>query len=196
MIGKLLVGLAISSFSISCAAQVAPAATTHAPLSTSAGLGMSYWSGDWNGGIYRWGPSAFGTVTIWHDLSLIVDGHSMIVGGTPRFSNYKYFAGAGGLVLTTDYYGRFQPLFKGEIGYASLSHPPNGSGRLHQTGQIYSFGAGVEYHTLGKWWTRVEYTYDFFPNFHSAVTGQDHSLNPRGFTFGETYRFGPTGDQF
>ena len=85
---------------------------------------MNYWSGDWGAGdINRWGPSAWGTVTIWHDLSLIGEGHSMVLGGNRGASNYKYFAGGGGLIYTSDYFGRFQPFFKGEAGMASLTHP-------------------------------------------------------------------------
>ncbi|MGC1421285.1 MAG: outer membrane beta-barrel protein [Terracidiphilus sp.] len=192
---KLLVAIAVSLVSVSCAAQVAPAVYTHPPLSTSLGVGMNYWSGDWGSGdINRWGPSAWATVTIWHDLSLIAEGHSMIVGGNT--SNYKYFTGGGGLIYTSDYWGRFQPFFKGEAGYASLSHPPNASGHLHDTRNIWTVGAGVEYHTYKHLWTRVEYSYDFFPNFHSSVTGQNNTLNPRGFTFGETYRFGAAGTRY
>ena len=197
MVAKLLVGFAVSLVSVSCAAQVAPSTTTHPPLATSVGVGMNYWSGDWGrGDINRWGPQAWATVTIWHDLSIIVEGHSMIIGGNQLASNYKYFTGGGGVVYTSDYWGRFQPLLKAEAGYASLSHPSNFSGHLHDTRNIWTLGGGVEYHTAGHFWTRVEYSYDFFPNFHSSVTNQYHTLNPRGFTFGETYRFGPSGSRY
>lgn len=196
MITKLLVGIAISVVSVSCAAQVVPAAS-HPPLSTSLGVGINYWSGDWGAGdINRLGPSAWGTVTIWHDLSVIAEGHSMAAGGNSLASNYKYFAGGGGLIWTTDYWGRFQPFLKGEAGFASLTHPGNGTGHFHDTSNIWSVGGGVEYHTWGNLWTRVGYSYDFFPNFHDVGTNQNHALNPRGFTFGETFRFGPSGSRF
>ena len=196
MVAKLFVATAVSFFSFSCVAQVAPA-VVHPRLATSFGAGLNYWSGDYgNADINRWGPSVWGTVTIWHDLSIIAEGHSMTAGGNRLASNYKYFAAGGGLVYISDYYGRFQPLFKAEAGFASLTHPPNGSGHLHQTSNIWTFGAGAEYHTWGQLWTRVEYTYDFFPNFHSSITNQNHSLNPRGFTFGETFRFGRSGSSF
>jgi hypothetical protein len=197
MIAKLLVGISLSLVTISCAAQVAPATVSHPPLSTSLGGGMNYFSGDWgNGDINRWGPSAWGTVTVWHDLSVLAEGHSMIIGGNSLASQYKYFSGSGGLVYTSDYWGRFQPLFKGEIGYASLSHPDNGSGHFHQGNNMWKVGGGFEYHTYKRWWTHVEYDYDFFPDFHSTITNEDHSLNPRGFIFGESYRFGPSGSRF
>ena len=196
MVAKLLVAIALSLFSLSCAAQAVPEANYPPRLSVALGGGMDYMSGDWGGGkINRWGPTAWASVTIWHDLSVIAEGHSMIVGGNDAAENYKYFTGGGGLIYTSDYWGRFQPFFKGEIGFASLSHPPNFSGHLHDTRTIYTAGAGVEYHTAGKFWTRVGYSYDFFPDF-LGTTGQKHYLNPRGFTFGETYRFGPSGSKF
>jgi opacity protein-like surface antigen len=196
MVVKFLIGITISLASVSCAAQVVPAAN-HPPLATSVGVGLNYWSGDWGrGDINRFGPSAWATLTIWHDLSLIAEGHSMVFGGNDLASRYKYFAGGGGLVYTSGYWGRFQPYMKGEIGLASLSHPSNGTGRTHDSSHIWSAGAGVEYHTAGNFWTKVGYDYEFFPNFHSSITNQVHTLNPRGFTFGETYRFGSNGSQF
>lgn len=196
MVAKLLVGISLSLVAVSCAAQVTPAAS-HPLLSTSVGGGMDFFSGDWgNGDINRWGPTAWGTVTVWHDLSVIGEGHSMIVGGNSLASQYKYFSGSGGLVYTSDYFGRFQPLFKGEVGFASLTHPPNDSGHLHQGSDMWKVGGGFEYHTGKSWWTHVEYDYDFFPNFHSTITNENHTLNPRGFVFGESYRFGPSGSRF
>ena len=198
MVAKLLVGIALGLVSVSCAAQVAPAAGGgHPPLATSAGVGMNYWSGDWGGGnINRWGPSVWATVTIWHDFSILAEGHSMDAGGNRLASNYKYYAGGGGLIYTSDYWGRFQPFVKGEAGFASLTHPPNASGHLHQTSNIWTLGGGVEYHTWGQLWTRVEYTSDIFPNFHSSITGHNHALTPRGITFGETFRFGASGSRY
>jgi opacity protein-like surface antigen len=197
MTAKLFLGLALSVVSVSCAAQVVPATTYRSTLSTSLGGGLNYSSGDWGrADINRWGPSAWGTVTIWHDLSAIVEGHTMIWGGNQAASQFKYFAGGGGLIYTSDYWGRFQPYVKGEAGFASLTHPPNGTGHFHETRNIWTVGGGVDYHTAGHLWTQVGYSYDFFPGFHSTITNQYHSLTPHGITFGETYRFGPSGTRF
>jgi len=197
MISKLLVVIAVTLVSVSCAGQATPAVFNHPPLSTALGAGMNYWSGDWgHADINRWGPQVWGTLTIWHDLSLIAEGHSMIVGGNAHADNYKYFTGGGGLIYTSGYWGRFQPYFKGESGFGSLTHPSNGTLKLHHTSYIWTTGAGVEYHLSGSLWANVGYTYDFFPDFHSSVTNQYHTLNPRGLTFGGTYRFGPNGSKF
>jgi len=167
---------------------------------------MNYWSADWGAGkVNRWGPSASGTVTIWHDWSVIAEGRALIwggnsfangVGGTLPTSAFKYYSGAGGVLFTSGYWGRFQPLLKGEVGYASMSHPSNLSGHLHDTSTIYTLGGGFDYHTHGNLWTRFEYNYDFFPNFQSYIDHKNHGLNPRGITFGVTYRFGAWGSRF
>jgi opacity protein-like surface antigen len=120
----------------------------------------------------------------------------MIWGGNQAASQFKYFTGGGGLIYTSDYWGRLQPFVKGEAGFASLTHPPNGTGHLHETRNIWTVGGGVEYHTVGHLWTRVGYSYDFFPGFHSTITNENHNLTPHGITFGETYRFGPSGTRF
>src|SRR5437660_12430537 len=114
MVAKLLVAIAVSLVSLSCAAQAVPEANYRTPLATSLGAGMNYSSGDWGAAdINRWGPSAWGTITVWHDLSVIAEGHSMIIGGNQTASKFKYFTSGGGLVYTSDYWGRFQPFFKG-----------------------------------------------------------------------------------
>ena len=206
MVAKLLVGIAFTLVSVSCGAQVAPAVNQKPPLGTSLGVAMNYWSADWGSAkVNRWGPSASGTVTIWHDWSVIAEGRALIWGGnsfangrggTLPTSAFKYYSGAGGVLFTSGYWGRLQPLLKAEVGHASMSHPSNLSGHLHDTSTIYTLGGGFDYHTHGNLWTRVEYNYDFFPNFQSYIDHKNHGLNPRGITFGVTYRFGAWGSRF
>ena len=196
MNAKLALAVTVFLFSIPSLAQVQPAAHTPLRVQLSAGAGMDYWSGDWGGQVFRWGPSAWATATVWHCLGVNIDGHSMILGGNQTASRYKLFVGEGGLMCTSGYWGRLQPIFKGELGYASLTQTGNGTGHLHSDYNTWSVGGGLEYHTAGHWWTRVEYTYDNIPNFLSGVTHEKHTLNPRGITFGETFRFGESGTRF
>jgi opacity protein-like surface antigen len=198
---KLLAAVAVLLVSISCFAQVQPAAGKGKeilpPIRWSAGAGMDYMSGDWGkGDINRWGPAAWVTATMWHCLGINVEGHSMILGGNSLASNYKLFVGEGGVMCTMGYWGRFQPIYKGEMGFASLSQPGNGSGRFHSNYWTWSVGGGVEYHIRGHWWTRVDYTYEAIPDFYNGYTKQYHTLNPRGIAFGATYRFGAAGTRF
>lgn len=201
MNAKLALPVAIFLTSITCFAQVRPAANkTPIPINFSIGGGMDYFSGDWkaiNTDIRRWGPAAWATATIWHCLGVNVEGHSMIIGGESSAApNYKLFVGEGGLMCTMGYWGRFQPIYKAELGFASLSNPGNGSIHHHATYGTWSIGGGAEYHTGGHWWTRVDFTYEVIPNFYSGLSNQHHNLNPRGISFGETYRFGSTGTRF
>ena len=199
---KLLAAVAVLLVSISCIAQVQPAAGKGKeilpPIRWSAGAGMDYFSGDWgHGDINRWGPAAWVTATMWHCLGINVEGHSMIIGGNSVASNYKLFVGEGGVICTMGYWGRFQPIYKGELGFASMSKPPGHSPeQLHSNYWTWSVGGGVEYHIRGHWWTRVDYTYEAIPDFYSDISKQYHTLNPRGIAFGATYRFGAAGASF
>jgi polysaccharide biosynthesis/export protein len=157
----------------------------------SVGAGMDYWSGDWRAGdINRYGSTVWASTTIWHCLGINAEGHSMIVGGNRNASNYKLFVGDGGLICTFGAWDRFKPIAKAELGFASLTQPGNGTGKLHSTYGTWSLGGGVEIHTRGHWWTRAEYTYDGLPKFHSSISNLNHTLNPRGISVGLTYRFG------
>ena len=195
---KLLVAVAVLLVSIPAIAQVQPAAgggKVTLPINFSVGAGMDYWSGDWGpGNTKRWGPSAWATATFWHCLGINIEGHSMIVGGNlPEVSRYKLFVGEGGLMCTMGYWGRFQPIFKGEAGFASLSQPVPGI--THAMYGTWAVGGGGEYHVKGHWWARADYTYEGFPNVR-GITGKPHTLNPRGVAFGATYRFGEAGTKF
>lgn len=194
---KLGVVVVVLLASIPSLAQVQPAAGRVSRLKWSVGGGMDYMSGDWRGGdINRFGPAAWATATVWHCLGATVEGHSMIIGGNQNASNYKLFIGEGGLECTMGYWGRFQPIYKAELGFASLTQPGNGTGHFHDTYNTWSLGGGGEYHVKGHWWTRVDYTYEAISNFHSTISNQNHTLNPRGISFGATYRFGPQGTRF
>ena len=165
---KLAMAIAVLLVSIPSLAQVQPAGNSgqEDPVNLSVGGGMDYWSGDWEeGGINRWGPAAWVTATMWHCLGINVEGHSMIIGGNEAASNYKLFVGEGGLMCTMGYWGRLQPIFKGELGFASLTQPGNGTGQFHSTYDTWSVGGGLEYHVKGHWWARADYTYDGIPRF-------------------------------
>ena len=200
MIAKLAVVLVVLLASISSLAQVQPAAgggKVVLPANLSIGAGMDYWSGDWKGGnINRWGPTAWATATIWHCLGVNLEGHSMVLGGNENASNYKLFVGEGGLMCTMGYWGRFQPIYKAEVGFASLSQPGNGTGKLHSTYGTWAIGGGGEYHLWDHWWLRVDYTYENIRNFHSSISNEKHTLNPRGIAFGMSYRLGASGTRF
>ena len=189
MRSKLLVLLGALIFTTVSTAQVAPAGERN-HLNLSAGGGLDLMWGDWGGAIYRLGPTAWVSAEIWHGVGVQVEGHSMIFGGHPNpADHYKYFSGQGGVTYTYHRWRTIRPFAKAELGYASLTFPDTGLPYVHQDERIWEFGGGAEYRTWKRLWTRVDYSYDFFPNFYSPVTGQFHDLNPKGISFGESYHF-------
>ncbi len=195
---KLAVAVAVLLVSIPAVAQVQPAAGPTKPslINWSVGGGMDYMSGDFqNADINRWGPTVWATATMWHCLGVNAEGHSMIWGGNDAASGYKLFIGEGGLMCTMSYWGRLQPIFKGELGFASLSRPGNDPAAKHGTYSTWAAGGGLEYHIKGHWWTRVDYTYEGLMDFRGP-NGEYNTLNPRGIAFGATYRFGKQGTRF
>ena len=196
MRSRLLVAVVAVFLPVLGMAQVQPAGNRF-PLNLSIGAGMDYWSGDWGAAnIHRWGPAAWATVSIWRGLGVNAEGHSMNVGGNNFASSYKYYVAEGGPIYVFHHWNRIEPYAKAELGFASLTHPSNFSGHLHDTSNTWAIGGGIEYHTWGPMWTRVDYTYDAFPNFHSSITGQNHILNPQGIAFGESFRFGQQSSRF
>jgi hypothetical protein len=186
---RLIVVLAALLFSVAGFAQVQPAGESGFS-NISAGAGLDYWSGDWGGAVERFGPAAWVTADIWHGIGVNAEGHSMIFGGgTSADPKYKYFVGEGGAIYTIHHWRRIRPYMKAEIGFAGLSFPSTGLAYTHENQRTWSFGGGGEIHTWHRLWTRVDYTYDFFPNFYSPISGEYHTLNPRGITFGETFHF-------
>ena len=95
MVAKFLIGITIGLASFRVQPRLVPA-VNHPPLAKTAAVGLNYWSGDWGqGDINIFGPAAWATLTIWHDLSFIAEGHSMrILGGNNLASQYRIFRGA------------------------------------------------------------------------------------------------------
>jgi opacity protein-like surface antigen len=188
MHSKLLVFIAALVLSVPCLGQVAPAAQG-SQANFSVGGGFDYWQGDWNG-VTRFGPSAWFSTEIWHGIGINMEGHSMILGGGPPSPRYKYWVGEGGVMYTNHHFKRISPYAKAEEGFASLSFPHKPTSTYtHDTRTTWALGGGVELKVWKHLWTRVDYTYDGFPDFLSPVTEQHHTLNPNGFAFGPTYHF-------
>ena len=188
MRSKLIIALAVLGFSLPAMAQVrAPFEGGRSDFTI--GGGIDYWKGDWSK-IARFGPSAWSTKEIWHGIGVIAEGHSMIAGGDAGASKYKYFAGEGGVIYNYERFRRFVPYAKGELGFASLSFPHKVTSHYtHDTRNTWALGGGVEFALTRRIWTRIDYTYEGFPDFYSQVTGQHNTLDPNGVSVGATYHF-------
>ena len=188
MHSKLVVFIVSLVLCARCMAQVKPAAE-ESSSNFSAGGGFDYWQGDWKG-VSRFGPSVWVTDEFWHGIGVNIEGHSMIMGGGAPSPKYKYFVGEGGLIYNYYKYRRFTPFVKAELGFASLSFPHSPKATYtHDTRNTWAVGGGVEFRMSRHVWTRIDYTYDGFPNFYSQVTRLHHTLDPNGISFGPTYHF-------
>ena len=169
-------------------AQVRPAAEGGESTITVGG-GVDYWRGDW-GKIARFGPSAWSTAELWNGLGVVAEGHSMIFGDGAVGNRYKYFVGEGGIIYDYHRFRAFTPYAKAEMGFASLSFPHKPTSTYtHDTRNTWALGGGCEVRLSKRLWTRIDYTYDGFPDFYSPVSRQHHTLNPSGVSVGATYHF-------
>jgi len=178
--------IAVLALSMTGLAQVRPAAEGgHSNITI--GGGIDYWRGDW-GKIARFGPSAWSTAELWNGLGVVAEGHSMTAGGGSVASRYKYFVGEGGLLYDFHRFRFFAPYAKAELGFASLSFPhKKTSTYAHDTRNTWALGGGCELRLSKRIGTRIDYTYDGFPDFYSPVSRLHQTLDPRGVSIGVTY---------
>ena len=188
MHSKIFVFILALALGGSCMAQVRPAAEG-SQVNLSAGGGLDYWQGDYTG-VSRFGPCAWITDEFWHGMGVNIEGHSMIIGGSYPSASYKYFVGEGGFIYNYHHFQRLTPFAKAELGFASLSFPhKTGAKYTHDTRNTWALGGGIDYKLSRHLSARIDYTYDAFPNFYSTISGQHHTLNPNGISFGPTYHF-------
>lgn len=61
--------------------------------------------------------------------------------------------------------------------------------RYNQSRTVTSFGGGLEYLVYRRIWVRLDYEYQYFPDFFYVDTPKQAPLDPQGFTVGAVYRF-------
>lgn len=179
---KLLIILSALVFSTASLAQVIPSAES-GRLSLAIGGGLDYWKADWEH-VARFGPSAWASQEIWRGLGINAEGHSMFAGGNSSASQVKYYVGEGGAIYNYHRWQNVRPFAKAEAGFASFTWAQSSpGGYTHDTRTTWAVGGGLEYHVAAHLWTRLDYTYEGFPDF------LNHTLNPAGLTLGATYHF-------
>jgi opacity protein-like surface antigen len=159
------------------------------------GAGISGYNTDWQGDLLG------GTLWIDYTLPLVPHLlHGIGLEAEARDLNYdrssiaatnlRMDVASGGAIYTLPRYAKFRPYGKfimgfGNIDYAAPAHP------YHETRTVTSMGGGVDYRVFRKVWARVDYEYQFWPDFFK-LNGAAHgaSLTPEGFTVGALYHFG------
>ena len=149
--------------------------STPEPLNGGRLSGGTVWA-DWN--FYHLPPLLDG-------FGIEVEGRDLNYGRTGNDPKMRQDTVEGGVIYTTHFYRRFHPYAKFLVGDGSIdftSYDPNYS---HDTRIMYTPGGGADTRFYKSLWLRVNYEYQFWPNFFDY-----HTLNPRGWDIGVAYDFG------
>lgn len=126
-------------------------------------------------------------------ISLEAEGRDLSLHRAPNQpSNLREDIASGGVLYTWKRYYRVRPYGKFLMGYGNTDYMGKGVGdtlvRIHQSRTVTTMGGGVELEAVRHVWARVDYGYQFWPDFFKA-THPAGELNPQGFTFGVSYHF-------
>jgi opacity protein-like surface antigen len=187
---KMFLAVLVVCLSIPAFSQVEPAAGHPGkgwPLSV--GVAYSNFDTDWSGRLS-------GT-TVWADwnfykLPPLLDGFGLEVeardlsyGRTGADPKLRMDTIEGGVIYTTHFYHRFHPYGKFLFGNGSIDFTSLDPHYSHDTREMYVPGGGADTRFYKSLWLRVNYEYQFWPNFFNH-----HTMNPNGVDIGVAYDFG------
>lgn len=125
-------------------------------------------------------------------LGVEIEGEQIGTAKPTMTSQQREQIAAGGLTYSVGYFRRFQPHVKILEGYGNAEYVPHGQ-RFNQTRNVTIAGAGITYPLGSVLSARVDYEYQWWPNFWvkppTFTTGAP--LTPSGFSIGLTYRIAP-----
>ncbi len=194
----LVVALVVFCATGRAAAQAAPAATqARSPLAI--GAGFSGYNADSGHGHLLGG-------TLWIDYSpsrvpqalrgigIEAYGHDLNYGRSKsQPPNLRQDVGGGGVFYSWPGWRNIRPYGKFEMGFGNEDFEAiNSNGtprRVNQTRTVTTLGGGVELLAFRSVWVRVDYGYEFWPNFFYRSAKPVAQLNPQGFTVGAIYHF-------
>jgi opacity protein-like surface antigen len=146
-----------------------------APLNGGRLSGGTLWA-DWN--FYKLPPLLDG-------FGLEIEGRDLNGGRTGNDPKMRQDTVEGGVIYTTHFYRAFHPYGKFLFGYGSIDFTSTDPNYSHDTRTMYVPGGGADTRFYKSLWLRVNYEYQFWPNFFNH-----HTLNPRGWDVGVAYDFG------
>ena len=180
----LLVCASIPAFS-----QVEPAGRTGKGPPLSVGVAYSNYDTDWSGrlsGGVVWADWNF------YQLPPLLDGFGLEIEGrdlnfdrTGADPKLRMDTLEGGVIYTTHFYRRFHPYAKFLFGDGSIDFTSSDPHYSHDTREMYVPGGGADTRFYKSFWLRVNYEYQFWPNFFNH-----HAMNPNGLDIGVAYDFG------
>jgi opacity protein-like surface antigen len=198
-LGPALLAALIVCAASSLLAQSAPAATQgNIPLSV--GVGLSGYNQDINRGHLLGG-------TVWIDYTLPYMPHILHgIGMEAEARDLNYARSAsippgvredvvlGGVSYSWPRYRRLRPYAKFMMGYGNADGENTTTTPVthyHDSRTITSTGGGINYRVFRNIWARVDYEYQFWPNYWKRYPTDQHGANltPTGFTVGAMYHF-------
>ncbi len=174
--------------SIPAVSQVVPAGRTGKGPPLSVGVAYSNYNTDWSGrlsGATVWADWNFYKLPpLWDGFGIEIEGRDLNFGRTGGDPKLRMDTFEGGLIYTTHFYRRFHPYAKFLFGDGSIDFTvsPNYS---HDTRSMYVPSAGADTRFYENLWLRVNYEYQFWPDFFNH-----HAFNPHGWDVGVAYDFG------
>ena len=183
---SLLLTVFLACTSIPALCQVVPA-VGHPGGGPPLSVGIAYsnyntdWSGRLSGGVVWADWNFYKLPPLWDGLGIEIEGRHLNfdrTGGDPKL---RMDTLEGGVIYTTHFYRRFHPYAKFLFGDGSIDFTvaPDYS---HDTRSMYVPAAGADTRFYKSLWLRVNYEYQFWPDFFNH-----HAFNPHGWDFGVAY---------
>jgi len=178
------------------AAQVAPAGTTGGiPLKVGVGLSdydVDYGHGRMLGGAIWVDYTPNRIPRMLYGLGIEAEARDISINPSPtQPPNYRLDTVGGGPIYTIHLrkLRSLEPYGKFLLDYGGIDWNNPDPQYKHETRTVPAPGMGFEYRVYHDFLVRVDYEYQFWPDFAIMSPG-GHVLNPQGFTVGATYDFG------
>jgi hypothetical protein len=195
---KFVLGFLLLAVSTRTFCQVAPSATRGGIPGLSIGAGISDYNPDLGQG------RMFGT-SVWIDYALkglpkVLQGTGLELEGrdisfgrsSPKEAILREDSFGGGATYTLLNLGPFRPYAKLIFGLGNADYLISPTRRYNQQRTLTCFGGGFDVKAYRAVWVRVDYEYQYFPDFFKGTKAKPLSapLDPQGFTLGAVYHFG------
>jgi opacity protein-like surface antigen len=187
ILAVLVLGLATPAFS-----QAVPSATESKGMPLSVGFGLSDFNLSFDNG-YALGA------TLWldytpplparlHGLGIEAEGKWTGLDRSYAQRDIREEVATGGPTYTFHSFHHIHPYTKFLMGFGNTEYPIRSGSLYHQTRTITTAGGGVTYKILPGLSARVDYEYQWWPDFWIKQVGVPGAyLTPYGFTFGASY---------
>ncbi len=194
LVPPVLAALALSVASTAFS-QVVPAATTTSGLPISVGAGVSDFNRSFDSGSdlgdKLWIDFGLPLPQRLHGLGIEAEGEQVGIHPAAQDKDgIREEVGSAGAIYSPYDFHKVHPYVKFLLGYGNVDYPTT-AGPYHQSRTVYTVGGGASYPLFAGLSARIDYEYQFWPNFWvkppTFTTGA--SLTPYGFAVGADYQF-------